>query len=127
MPDYFVPLDTTRFTKCYREISAKGIIISSNLKYIDKNRSKLNKSYSSFQKFRNKFQVPKELIEEIYAEADKQNIRPADDEEKAKTTEKMELMLKALIARDLWDMSEYFSIVYEEDDVVMKAVELLQQ
>ena len=37
------------------------------------------------------------------------------------------MMLKALIARDLWDMSEYFSIVYEEDDVVMKAVELLQQ
>jgi hypothetical protein len=30
------------------------------------------------------------------------------------------------VARDLWDMSEYFAIIYQDDDVVKKAVELLQ-
>ena len=33
--------------------------------------------------------------------------------------------MKGLIARDLWDMSEYYAIIYEEDEVVKKAVELL--
>jgi carboxyl-terminal processing protease len=36
------------------------------------------------------------------------------------------LQLKALIARDLWDMSEYYSIFNEDSDIVKKALELLQ-
>ena len=36
-------------------------------------------------------------------------------------------MVKALVARDLWDMSEYFAIIYADDDVVKKAVELLSK
>ena len=38
----------------------------------------------------------------------------------------LKLQLKALVARDLWDMSEYFSIFNEDSDVVKKALELLQ-
>ena len=39
----------------------------------------------------------------------------------------MRLILKALVARDLWDMSEYFCIIYENDEVVSKAVEMLSE
>ena len=127
MPDYFVPLDTTKLTKCYREITAKGIVINANLRYIDKNRDKLKKEYSSFEKFKKKFQVPDELLGEIYAEAEKQKIQPADAAEKEKTDGNIRKILKALIARDLWDMSEYFSIIYQDDEVVAKAIELLQK
>ena len=35
------------------------------------------------------------------------------------------MIMKALIARDIWDMSEYFAIVYENDEMVLKAVEIL--
>ena len=38
----------------------------------------------------------------------------------------LKLQLKALVARDLWDMSEYFSIFNEDSDVIKKALELLQ-
>ena len=38
----------------------------------------------------------------------------------------MQLFLKAMVARDLWDMSEYFAIIYEEDEMVKKAVELIE-
>ena len=37
MPDYYVPLDTTQYTKRYREISAKGCVINTVMKYLDKN------------------------------------------------------------------------------------------
>ena len=35
--------------------------------------------------------------------------------------------LKALIARDLWDMNEYFQVINRMSDTVNKAVELLEQ
>ena len=127
MPDYFVPLDTTKYSKYYRELSAKSIIINANLKYMDKHRKKLLKQYSTFAKFKEKFEVPQELLDEIFAEGDKQKIAPKDDDDKAKAIENIRLILKALIARDMWDMSEYFSIIYEDDDVVNKAVELLSE
>ena len=35
------------------------------------------------------------------------------------------MIVKALTARDIWDMSEYFAIMNEENAAVMKALELL--
>ena len=84
-------------------------------------------SKEGFEKFKAEYQVPQELIDEIFAEGEKQNIRPKDDEERQKTIENIRLIVKGLVARDLWDMSEYFAIIYENDDVVKKAVELLQK
>lgn len=127
MPDYFVPLDTAKYTKCYRELSAKSVIINANLKYMDKNRKKITKQYDTFEKYKADFQVPQEVVDDIFAEGEKLKIVPKDDEEKAKTTESIKLIMKALMARDIWDMSEYFSIIYENDEVVKKAVEMLQK
>ncbi len=127
MPDYFVPLDTTKYSKCYRELSAKSVIINANLKYVDKNRKKLTKTYPTFEKFKANFQIPQSVVDSIYAEGARKKITPKDEAEKAQTTKTIQLMLKALVARDLWDMSEYFCIIYEEDEVVKKAVELLQK
>ncbi len=126
MPDYFVPLDTTRYAKCYRELSAKGLVINANLRYMDKQRKKLEKAYPDFQNFKANFEVPQEVIDGILAEGEKQNIKPENEEEREKTINNIRLTLKGLVARDLWDMSEYFSIIYEKDDVVKKAIELLQ-
>lgn len=127
MPDYFVPLDTTKYSRCYRELSAKSLIINASLKYIDQNRKSLRKSYPTFDKFRAKYQVPQELVDSIMARGESQDIKPKDEAERAKTVDNIRRILKALVARDLWDMSEYFCIIYEDDEVVRKAVELLQQ
>lgn len=127
MPDYFVPLDTTKYSKCYRELSAKNLIVNASLKFMDKNRKKLAKEYPDFEQFKATFQVPQDVIDGIFAEGEKQKIVPKDEEDKAKATENARLILKGMVARDLWDMSEYFSIIYEDDEVVKKAVELLQK
>ena len=39
----------------------------------------------------------------------------------------LKLQMKALIARDLWEMNEYFRIMNEEDESVKKALELLKK
>jgi carboxyl-terminal processing protease len=70
--------------------------------------------------------VPQEVIDEIFKEGEKQKITPKDEADKQLAQQNMQLFIKALVARDLWDMSEYFAIIYEHDEVVRKAVELIQ-
>jgi carboxyl-terminal processing protease len=36
------------------------------------------------------------------------------------------LQLKALVARDLWDINAYYQIIDNDNEVLKKAVELLQ-
>ena len=126
MPDIFVPLDTTRYTKTYRQIMAKSIIINQNLRYLDHNRASLKAKYPDFETFRKNFTVPTSLIDAIYKEAEKQKIE-CPKEEREQTVSRLTQMLKALIARDIWDMSEYFSIIYEDDPIVLKAIEKLSE
>ena len=126
MPDEYIPLDTTIYTKYHRELAAKSIVIQQNLRYVDNNRKELQSHWTSFADFKQQFEVPQSLVDAILAEGEKQNIKPKDDEERQKATDNIRLIIKALVARDLWDMSEYFAIIYENDEVVKKAVELLQ-
>lgn len=123
MPDVFVPLDTTLITSYHRKLAAKGIVISANLRYVDNNRKQLKKRYPDFQSFLNGFEVPRALIDEIVAEGKKQKVEPKDEAEMKQTLPYLRTQLKALIARDLWDMSEYFQIINIQNPILQKALE----
>jgi carboxyl-terminal processing protease len=127
MPDYFIPLDTTRYTKLHRELAAKSVIVTQNLRYMDKNRKQLQQQYPTFEEFKKKFEVPQSFIDTILAEGEKLNVKAKDEDELNRTLPPLKIQLKALIARDLWDMSEYFSIVNEDSEIVKKALELLSE
>lgn len=126
MPDYFIPLDTTRYTRLHRELTAKGAIVNADLKYIEKYRKKFQREYPTFEKFKNGFDTPQELIDLVLAEGEKAGVKPKDEEELQQTLPELKLQMKALIARDIWDMSEYFAVIYENNPCVKKALELLQ-
>ena len=125
MPDEFVPLDTTKYTRFHRELAAKSLVINANLHYVDQNRKQLLRDYNTFADYRQRFEVPQSVIDGIMAEAEKQNIKPKDDEELQRTLPYLRLQLKALIARDLWEMNEYFTIMGETNDVLQRALQLL--
>ena len=125
MPDYFVPLDTTVYTRFHRELAAKSIIIQSNLRYVDNHRRQLKQRWQTFDDFKQNYEVPQSLIDEVIAEGKKQKVEPKNDEELQKTLPYLSLQLKALIARDLWDMSEYFSVFNERSEIVRKGLEVI--
>lgn len=127
MPDEFVPLDTLKYTKYHRQLAAKSIVINANLHYVDDHRKQLHEQYPLFDDFRQKFEVPQELIDHIKAEGEKQKITPKDDDELKRTMPYLCLQLKALIARDLWGMDEYFAIFNETNDAVQRALQLISQ
>jgi hypothetical protein len=125
MPDYFVPLDSTQFTHYHRQLAAKSIIINANIQYVDKHRKELKKKYPTFAEFNKKYQVPQTLINEIVAEGEKQKIKAKNQTELNNTIASIKTQLKALVARDLWHMSEYFQVMNESNHVVQKALVLL--
>lgn len=127
MPDYFVPLDTTRYTKLYRELSARSYIVNTSLHFMDEHRKQLTKQYKDFETFRHSFKMPDDVITSMLAEAEKKDsLRAKDDDELQKTRHDVARILKGLVARDLWDMSEYFQIIYEDDPVVKQALNVLR-
>jgi len=126
MPDVFVPLDTTQYTKFFRQMAARSYIINANLKYIDVNRKQLKKQFATFNDFNARFEVPQSLIDDVVQAAEKDKIKPKDQQELQATLPQLRRQLKALIARDLWDMSEYFQVINETNPIVVKAVGLLK-
>lgn len=126
MPDVFVPLDTTQYTKFLRQMAARSYIINANLKYIDVNRKQLKKQFATFNDFNARFEVPQSLIDDVVQAAEKDKIKPKDLQELQATLPQLRRQLKALIARDLWDMSEYFQVINETNPIVVKAVGLLK-
>jgi carboxyl-terminal processing protease len=126
-PDEFVPLDTTLYTKFHRELAAKSIVIQQNLRYVDNHRKELKDRWTSFADFKQNYEVPQSLVDAIIAEGEKQKITPKDEAEREKTIPYLRLQLKALVARDIWDMSEYFSVFNESSEMVKKALEVIQR
>ena len=126
MPDVFVPLDTTQYTKFLRQMAARSYIINANLKYIDVNRKQLKKQFATFNDFNARFEVPQSLIDDVVQAAEKDKIKPKDQQELQATLPQLRRQLKALIARDLWDMSEYFQVINETNPIVVKAVGLIK-
>ncbi|MCM1346870.1 MAG: S41 family peptidase [Bacteroides sp.] len=126
MPDVYVPLDTTQYTKLHRELSAKSCIINTTLKYIDKNRNKLKKTYSDFATFQTKFSVPEEMVSLLLDYAKKADIK-YDDTTLQEALPLVKLQLKALLARDLWDISEYYQIMNTNSDIYLEGLKTLSK
>jgi carboxyl-terminal processing protease len=113
---------------------------------VDKNRAAYQRDYKNFEAFQPKFVVTEamlsELIELLKAEdcelintsdtkvieVRKSSALNADDlAQFAKSKSLIKTQIKALVARDLWDMNEYFQIINEESEIFKKGVEIIQQ
>lgn len=122
MPDVFVPLDTTQYTRFHRQLAARSLIINATLRYTDAHRAELRQRYTSFDDFMCNFTIPASVTDSIIAEAARAKVTPKDDEELQRTMPQLRTQLKALVARDIWDMNEYFRIVNEDNHTVQRAV-----
>lgn len=124
MPDYFVPLDTTIYTKYHRKLVNQGIVNKANMKYIEKNRKSLLAKYRTFDDFNKNFDVSEAMLTQLVDLGNEAKIE-FNEEEYQKSLPLLKIQLKALVARDLWDMNEYFRIINTTNESVTKALELL--
>ena len=124
MPDFFVPIDTMRYTDYHRQLAARGVIIRSTTGYIEHHRTELKDNYKKFDTFQEKFRIDDAFLADMRALADKEKIK-FDEEQYNRSLPLIKLQLKALIARDLWDMNEYYQVMNTADPVVQQALKVL--
>lgn len=124
MPDVFIPVDTTRYTDYHRKLVAAGVVNRVAMNYMDRHRAELTKKYPTFAAYKQSFQVDDELLNELTLMGQQDKIElVAEEFERSKAL--IALQVKALIARDLFDMAQYFQIINEDNPSYLKALEII--
>ena len=128
MPDYFVPVDTARYTKYHRALAAKGCIIQASLHYIDENRERLVAEYANVDDFEKRFEVDEAFVDMLRQQGVRDSVKiEGGEEEFQRSLPELKLQLKQLVARDLWDMSDFMKLYNKNSDVFNKAYELIKE
>ena len=125
IPDVYVPIDTSINYLYFNRLNAKNVIGEYVVGYIDQNREKLNKEYPTFEKFLKNFQVTDAMVNEIVAKGEKAGI-PKDEKLLPPVVPSIKLTVKALMARDMWEMSEMYRVFNEDNKILQAALEALQ-
>lgn len=118
-PDVFVPLDTTMYTKYYRDVMAKGLLNQFVIKYVDENRKAIKQKYRDDDAFVSNFEVTDNMLKEIYDMADKEKIK-FDKAQAKESAPLMRNIVKGLIGRDVYENETYFK-VYNQFDPIFRA------
>ncbi len=124
MPDVFVPLDTVSVTSYYRDLVRRGVFSRFVLSYVDRNRDEIISQYPDFENYKNNFEVDDLMIDQLveYGIDDGVDLK---EEELKRSSELIANQVKALIARDVWSLSEYYEIMNLRDNAFLKARELI--
>lgn len=123
-PDSFVALDTTGFTKYYRDVVAKGAINQFVIEYVDKERKNLRKKYANDKVFADSFEITDVDIARL-REIAKENGVEYNEEEEVISTPIFSMIMKALIGRDIYDNSTYYKVYNKYDPTFIKALEII--
>lgn len=124
MPDIFIPVDTARYTDYHRKLVATGLVNRVAMNYLDRNRESMNRSYPKFAKYKENFNVTEEIMQELLSLAANEKIE-FNEEEYTRSKPLIMLQLKALIARDLFDMAEYFQVINDDNASYREALRII--
>jgi carboxyl-terminal processing protease len=125
MPDIFVPMDTSSHNRYYNRLRRNNIVYNFVLDYVDNNRGNLQKQYPDFNQFNKNFSVTSEMVEKIIAQGEKEGIE-REEASLSFTLKTMENEIKALIARDIFTRNEFYRIIFQDDEAIIKALEVIE-
>lgn len=124
MPDIFIPVDTNRYTDYHRNLMAKGVMNRYCVLYVDQHREELKRQYKRFGQYKNDFNVTDEMLEILKTMGEKEKVE-FDEKQFNQSKHLIQLQIKALIARDVWEDQCYYEIMNQENDALKKALEVL--
>lgn len=120
MPDIFVPRDTTEFSDYFFNLRDQGIIYRFALQYTDDNRAELQKFNSVDALEEHLANQP--LTRQLVRFASQQGIT-FNEQQYRISQRRINIEVKALIARNLFDNEGFFPIFNSIDEMVLAAIE----
>ncbi|MEM1136866.1 MAG: S41 family peptidase [Bacteroidota bacterium] len=124
MPDYFVPLDTSYYTKYLSDIYANNLIVEFAYDYVSKNREKIEAK--GLENFKKEMYVNEEILKEFIAFADREGV-PYVEGQYLKSKQQIERGIKAWTARRIWREEGFYPIYNAQDNIFKQALNLFDK
>ncbi|HEX2920888.1 MAG TPA: S41 family peptidase [Bacteroidales bacterium] len=125
MPDIFVSIDTSYSTPYFNRLVAKNILNSFTLEYYDKNRTALTSKYKTFERFQSDFNVDEDMIKAFIQKGESEGVK-FNEAQFNKSKEELSLVLKGLVAINIWQTNEYFRVINQNDKVIAEALRVIE-
>ncbi|MBR6848566.1 MAG: S41 family peptidase [Bacteroidales bacterium] len=124
MPDVYVPLVNDSTEYYFNRITNTGVLYQYAFDYCDSHRQELAK-YKTVADFDKSFHVTDAMFAELVKRAEAKGLK-GNEQEKQVARREADILLKAYIARDLFDEEGFYPIYRAMDDVLQKALEVLK-
>jgi carboxyl-terminal processing protease len=125
LPDIFVPLDTMENTKYFSDLLRTGVTNEWSLDFVNARRQELIREYPNVKEFSKKFQITDAMMREVFKRADDQKV-VFNEGEYNRSKRAIQLRMKAMVARNLYDGEAFFEIINDLNPALKKAVQVLQ-
>jgi carboxyl-terminal processing protease len=125
MPDVFIPFDSTDYSDYYVDLRRNNLFNNFTLQYMDDHRKEMQKTYKTIKDFNLRFVNDEWFLKEFTDYAEREGVK-YDQKGLEDSEDQIFYVLKALIARNLFDYSAYFEVISSIDDDFIQAVKILQ-
>ena len=125
MPDVYVPLvdDSTEYY--FNRIANTGLLYQYAFDYTDKHRAQLQR-YKTVESFDKSFAVTDAMFDALVKRAEEKGIK-GTEEQKQVARREANTLLKAYIARNLFDDEGFYPIYAPMDEILQRAIQELKQ
>jgi len=120
LPDLYVPLKSDSTLFYFNKLANSGLIFQYAFDYADANRQSL-RQFKNVSDFINRFNVTATMLENLYQQAAERGIT-ADRALKKSGEKHTGTLLKAYIARNLYDDEGFYPIYQQIDEVLQQAL-----
>lgn len=124
MPDVFVSVDTAFNSPYFNKLISKNVLVPYSLEYYDRNRTLLHSQYKSFEDFKAKFKFSENDIKSLIAKGESEGV-PFNEAQFNKSKDEILLLLEGYIASNMWENSDFYQVVYEDDKLIAQALKLI--
>ena len=120
MPDIFVPMDTTRMTRWFIEVSGRNILYRYTMEYADRHRKELN-NVRTIPQLRALLDADTQMLNDFVAYAERHGVKP--DWGQIQTSRDIIMaQLRAYIGRNTTlEDAGFYSMIYPIDNVLKTA------
>ncbi|HNS42205.1 MAG TPA: S41 family peptidase [Taishania sp.] len=126
MPDIFVPYDTSGISPLFTSLVRKGAINTYLAQYVNNNRASLKSNYPTFDDYSKNFVLTQEFMDAFFKNAKDEYEIEFNEEQYKESEQWLKLNMKALIAQNLFDIPQFYQVMNEKNEVLLRALEVLR-
>jgi carboxyl-terminal processing protease len=94
------------------------------MNYLDQNRKEMTANYRKFENYKKSFKVTDDILQSLLDMATEEKIE-FNEEQYTHSKPLIKLQIKALIARDMYEMAEYFRIINDDNPSYLEALRII--